>query len=88
MELYAITHCWYDEGCEDSLTIPYQKVVGIFREEQLKGAFQEIIEFFASMEKGVKTLKPPDKNGGYFLEFEGGTDSFYSGRYTVGELDL
>jgi hypothetical protein len=89
MDLHAITHCWYDESGDDSsLCVPYQKVVGIFKGEQLGAVFLEIISFFEKIGKPVKNFKHPDGNGGYFLEFKNGKDFFYSGTYTVGELRL
>lgn len=82
MKLKAITYNYTQNG------ILYNKVVGIFKKDQLEGALNDIRNGFGSDKKLIV-----DKYGkscdNYFLEFDDADRSFfYTSDYVVGELLL
>lgn len=79
--LKAITYCYTDEGVER------QKVVGIFKPEQLKEAVDKILKAFEP--NPVISFDYDENDGQFLLHFDNEEKSwFYSGNYTVGELNL
>jgi len=82
MELKAITYCYTQD------TIPTQKVVGIFRPEELKGALDTIRNCFGADMK-IKRDVYNESCDNHFIEFESDNDTYiYTSNYVVGELYL
>lgn len=82
MELKAITYNYTQDG------ILCNKVVGIFKKEQLESALNDIRNGFGADKKLV--VDKYDKScDNYFLEFDDSDKSyFYTSDYTLGELLL
>ena len=82
MKLKSITYNYIQDG------VLYNKVVGIFKKEQLESALNDIKNGFGSDRKLI--VDKYDKNcDNYFLEFDDDNVSyFYTSDYVVGELML
>jgi hypothetical protein len=82
MNLKAITYNYTEDG------IPHNKVVGIFKKDQLESALSIIRNGFGADKKLI--VDKYDKScDNYFLEFDDADKSyFYTSDYTVGELRL
>lgn len=80
-ELKAITFCYTQDG------IQCNKVVGIFKREQLSEALDEIREAFGR--NRIVEDKFDESCDNYFIQFNDENDSyFYTSNYAVGELNL
>lgn len=82
MELKAITYCYTQDG------VVCNKVVGIFKRNQLDSAINDIRNGFGSDRKLV--VDDYDKScDNYFLEFDDAEGSFfYTSDYIIGALML
>jgi len=78
--LKAITHCYSMDS------VMYQKVVGIFKPDQLEDAFKQIRE--ANGNRVEKKFGYAQDVHNYMLEYAGADYYYYSGNYIVGELNL
>jgi len=82
MKLKAITYCYFQDGTTHS------KVVGLFTDKQLQGAMEKIRETFGK-DKSEQKFECNHITNNYFLNYSDEERSyFYSGDYTVGELNL
>lgn len=78
--LKAITHC-YAMG-----DVVYQRVIGIFKPEELENIFKQIRE--ANSGYTEKKFGYAEDVHNYMLEYMGADYYYYSSNYTVGELKL
>ncbi len=80
MELKAITYNYTQDG------VLCNKVVGIFKREQLESVLNDIKKGFGS-DKNLVIDKYDKSCDNYFLQFDDADKSyFYTSNYTVGEL--
>lgn len=81
MELKAITYNHIQDG------ILNNKVVGIFKKEQLFDAINDIRKRYVNVP--IKEYSYDESCNNYFISFDDENDTyFYTSNYTVGELDL
>ena len=82
MILKAITYNYTEDG------VPFSKVVGIFKEEQLEDALKTIKKIF-SKDGEVIEDKCEESSKNYFIKFNDVRDTyFYTSDYKIGELNI